>query len=51
MEYTITDLPYSDMTYDISVKVWDEADNVTFYSVKEVKPLEKEPKPTVLGYP
>lgn len=46
-EYTITDLPYSDMTYDISVKVWDEADNVTFYSVKEVKPLEKEPKPTV----
>ena len=46
-EYTITDLPYSDMTYDISVKVWDEVDNVTFYSVKEVKPLEKEPKPTV----
>ena len=46
-EYTITDLPYSDITYDISVKVWDEADNVTFYSVKEVKPLEKEPKPTV----
>ena len=46
-EYTITDLSYSDMTYDISVKVWDEADNVTFYSVKEVKPLEKEPKPTV----
>lgn len=46
-EYTITDLPYSDMTYDISVKVWNEADNVTFYSVKEVKPLEKEPKPTV----
>ena len=46
-EYTITDLPYSDMTYDISAKVWDEADNVTFYSVKEVKPLEKEPKPTV----
>ena len=46
-EYTITDLPYSDITYAISVKVWDEADNVTFYSVKEVKPLEKEPKPTV----
>ena len=44
-EYTITDLPYSDVTYDISVKVWDEADNLTFYSVKEVKPLAEDPKP------
>ena len=44
-EYTITDLPYSDVTYDISVRVWDEADNLAFYSVKEVKPLAEDPKP------
>ena len=43
-EYTITDLD-SDITYDISVRVWDEADNLAFYSVKEVKPLAEEPKP------
>ena len=43
-EYTITDLD-SDITYDISVRVWDEADNLAFYSVKEVKPLAEDPKP------
>lgn len=36
-EYTITDLPYSDVTYDISVKVWDEAGNYSFYTPKQVE--------------
>ena len=46
-KYTITDLPYSDLTYDITVKVWDAAGNYSFYDVKQVKPLKEEPKPTV----